>query len=203
MLYENYYHQTFEANRAQMLQNYAMANRWHPEMYANRKLTEKDKFELKCIFNDISMREMGLDITEEDRIYYKDDQEILVINGKYLKYSEDEFPKIMHDEIEFNLLENPRLMEFVFGHYMLKYAERKHITITSNQQTIIKGSDKGNFIVTYIEDESPHAETKEIISDAYVNESVRIFSLITKINHTSHLYNNLERFDIPIIRKGK
>ena len=201
-MYQNYYHTEFNNNR--MLRNMQnMVDARYAEILVNRRLTAEDKLRLKIDFNDISMREFGLDIDENDHIYDMDTETILVINDKFIKYSEDEFPVISHNEIDLNLIENPRLMEIIFGHFIVAYANRENLTITSNYQSNINGSDKGIFVVTYIKDDSVHAETQEIKSDAFVNESLRIFNLVTKINHRSHLYKDLSRFDIPIVRKGK
>ena len=46
-------------------------------------------------------------------------------------------------------------------------------------------------LIKYIE----NGKTKEIRSDDFMNECLRMFNLITKLNHTSHLYD-FEIFDI-------
>lgn len=153
--------------------------------------------EIKVNFNDISMRELRLDIDENDHIYDMDTESIYMIKEKYIKYSEDEYPNIMRDEIDMNLIENPRLMEILFGTWIVKWATRKQVEITSFYQSTIRGSNKGFFVMTYID---ANGETQEMKSDVYINESVRIFNLISKLNHTSHMYD-LTKLDIEIPRK--
>ena len=43
-------------------------------------------FELKMRFNDIMMQELGLDITEENYLYDIEEESILQISEKYIKY---------------------------------------------------------------------------------------------------------------------
>ena len=43
-------------------------------------------------------------------------------------------------------------------------------------------------------------EIKEIRSDGFENESVRIFNLICKINKTEHLYD-FNKFDVSVQKK--
>ena len=42
--------------------------------------------DLKCAFNDFCMRELKLDITDDDKVFYIDTNEILKYNDKFLKY---------------------------------------------------------------------------------------------------------------------
>lgn len=153
--------------------------------------------ELKINFNDITMRELKLDIDDNNHIYDMDTESVYMIKEKYIKYSEDEYPAIMRDEIDMNLIENPRLMEMLFGIWITKWAARKQVEITSFYQSAIRGSNKGFFVMTYI---ASNGETQEMKSDVFVNESVRIFNLISKLNHTSHMYD-LSELDIEIPRK--
>lgn len=154
--------------------------------------------EIKVNFNDISMRELGLDIDDNNHVYDMDTESIYTIKEKYIKYSEDEYPDIMKNEIDMNLIENPRLMEILFGMWIVKWASRKHVEVTSFYQSPIRGSNKGIFVMTYV---ASNGETKELKSDVYINDSVRIFNLISKLNHTSHMYD-LTKFDMEIPRKG-
>lgn len=152
--------------------------------------------ELKVNFNDISMRELGLDIDDNDHIYDMDTESIFMIKEKYIKYSEDEYPQIAKNEIELNLIENPRLMEILFGMWITKWASRKNVEVTSYYQSPIRGSNKGFFAITFLK----NGEMQEMKSEVFINESVRVFSLISKLNHTSRMYD-LSQFDIEIKRK--
>ena len=48
--------------------------------------------ELKINFNDITMRELKLDIDDNNHIYDMDTESVYMIKEKYIKYSEDEYP---------------------------------------------------------------------------------------------------------------
>lgn len=144
-------------------------------------------------FNDIVMRELGLDITDDDKVYDMDTNTILQFNEKFIIYSEVEFPALRADQIELNLLENSRLMHTLFGVYLNKYAMRKGIEVTSYYQssTTSNKSGSGYMAFTAIVN-GVNTETK---SDNFLNESVRAFNLICKLNGTSHLYD-FNMFDI-------
>ena len=155
--------------------------------------------EIKVNFNDIVMREFGLDINDDDHIYDMDTNEVYMIKEKYIKYSEDEYPVIGHNEMDMNLIENPRLMEILFGTWIVKkWGNRFGYHISSFSQNAIRGSTKGFFAMTYV----VNGENKEIKSDIFINESLRIFNLVCKLNHRDHMYDTTQ-FDIEIVRKDK
>lgn len=161
---------------------------------AKKKIT----FDLKVRFNDVVMREIGLDITDdEDYLYDIDSESILQIKGKYIKYFSEDYIILKHNEIEMNLIENPRLTELLVLPFINNYCDRIGVTFQSfSQSTIDKSNDNGIFSMTYIED----GKAKTISSDPYINESVRIFNLVCKINKTTNLYN-FDNFNIKIERK--
>lgn len=166
-------------------------------------MTKKEKefqklYELKVKFNDIAMRELGLDVDEYDHIFDMDTSSVYTIKEKFLKYSDDPYPTIMHNEIDFNLLENPRLFEMLFGLWIQRRAESKGIELRSYDQIQVQGSNRGYFIITYIVGEEP----REKKSNVFLNESLRVFNLICKLNHTEHIYKaKLDQFDIEIPKK--
>jgi hypothetical protein len=159
-----------------------------------RKLAEQ-MLELKIDFNDICMREMGLDITDNDYLYIMDSNTIIQIKEKFIKYSEYEFPILKHNEIDLNLIENPRLMETLTYMYLANRLVSS-IKIVSISQSPIMGTNKGCCILSY----EKNGEIKELRSDAYTNESIRIFNLICKVNKTDHLYD-FDKYDVPINKK--
>ena len=154
---------------------------------------KQNLFELKSRFNDIMMQELGLDITEDDYLYDIESQSILQISEKFIKYFEYENPIVRHNEIELNLLENPRLSETLVIPYLTKYCQDKGIIFHSVSQSPIDGSNKGVFVLSYMHT----GLVKEFKSDEFVNESVRIFNLVCKINKTCHFYD-FNKFDIEI-----
>lgn len=155
-------------------------------------------FELKSIFNDIVMREMGLDINDDNHVYNMDTNELFMIKDRYLKYLETEYDPIGHNEIELNLLENPRLMEILYGIWIQRRSAARGYEVTSYYLSNIRGSNKGFFVMTY----AVNGKSSETRSEVFVNESLRIFNMITKINHTAHMYD-FSRFDIEIPRKDQ
>ena len=155
---------------------------------------------IKNRFNDVVMRELGLGITEDDYIYDMDTETILQIKEKFIKYceyGEGEVPYLKHNEIEMNLLENPRLTETISFPYLYNYCERKGVTFhTISQVPADDGTDMGRCILSYISS----GQAFSVESDMFSNEAVRVFNLITKVNKTSHLYK-FEDFDIKIPKK--
>ena len=161
-------------------------------------MTKKEQkfFNLKLRFNDVVMRELGLDITDEGYLYDMDTESIFQIKEKFIKYVEDEYTTFRHNEIEMNLLENPRLTETIVLPYINHFCARKGIVMQSFSQSPIEGTNKGYFILSYISD----GTVKGLKSDAFVNESVRIFNFICKINKTANMYK-FNEYDVEIPRK--
>lgn len=194
----NLYHDEFERRRMQLLKQ----NMYQEAVYANRKLNKEEQMhEIKIDFNNIVLREFKLGLDDYDHLYDKETDSIYQISERYIKYSEDMVPMLHVNEIDFNVIENPRLMEILFGMWVSKWEQRNGTKVTSYYQSAIRGSKKGFFVLTYLVD----GATKEFKSDVFVNESMRIFNLVCKLNHTDHLYDRdiLNRLDIEIIRKGQ
>ena len=159
-----------------------------------RKLAEQ-MLELKIDFNDVCMREIGLGINDDDYVYIMDTMTLVQIKEKFIKYSEDQYPMLRRNEIDLNLIENPRLMETLTYMYLANRLVST-IRIVSISQNPIAGSRKGNCVLSY----EKLGEIKEIRSDGFENESVRIFNLICKINKTEHLYD-FNKFDVSVQKK--
>ena len=159
------------------------------------KKKQKEMFRLKLIFNDAFMRETGLDIDDNDHIYDMEKQSILQIKEKYLKYCDYEFPVLNHDEIDFNLIENPKLCETLALIWLTDHINNE---IVSLDQCLIPGSSKGYFVMSYLKD----GKVENMRSDAFLNESVRVFNLICKILKRDHLYD-FNSMDVEIERKDK
>ena len=160
-------------------------------------MTKKKKnelFKLMLIFNDAFMRETGLDIDDNDHVWNMETDSALVINEKFLKYRDYEFPVLNGNEIDFNLLENPKLCESIANMWLHDNINNE---ILSLDQCIIPGSSKGTFVLSYIK----NGKTEHIKSDPFLNESVRVFNLICKITKRTHLYD----FDVMdvVIEKDK
>lgn len=187
----NKYHAEFEQRRMNLLRQ----GMWKSAPYASKALKEDALIAIKIDFNDIAMRELGLGITDDDKdhVYDMDTNSILQLNGKFIKYSDAGFVDVRADEIDLNLIEDVRLFEKLFAIWAAKRIPK----MMSFSQDAIRGSNKGVFSIKY---EGDKGMAKEIKSDAFENESVRIFNAICKINHTAHIYK-LDRFDIKIPKK--
>lgn len=152
----------------------------------------------KINFNEVALRELGLNVDEDScYVYDPDDNSLYTIKGKYIKSSEDEYPVVKANEIDLNLIENPRLMEILFGMYIKKWAARKQVEVTSYYQSAINNSEEGFFVVTYVQ----NGQTSDIKSNIFRNQSVRILHLLAKLNHRARFYD-LSQFDIEIPKKG-
>jgi hypothetical protein len=161
-------------------------------------MAKKKKIDLdtKLRFNDIVMRELHLDLTEDDYLYDMTDMSIFQIKEKFIKYFDYEFPNPRHNEIEMNLIENPSLTETIALPFFTRYCERNNYIFHSIAHVPVKELGKTYFVLSYI----CEGKIKNEKSDNFVNESVSIFNLITKLNKTSHMYK-FDDFDIKIIRK--
>ena len=159
--------------------------------------------ELKWRFNDICMREMKLDVDENDYIVSSITDSVFTIKDKFLKYFEDEeYPILGYNEIEFNLLENTRLMEMMFGIWVKLYDVDHARKTIAYYQTNLSGSSKGFFTVTYLDNNDNKCH--ELKSKVFLNENLRIFHAISLLNHTEHLYEkSLSQFDINIYSKRR
>lgn len=158
------------------------------------KKKKNDLFKIALIFNDAFMRETGLDIDDNDHVYNMETDSALVIKDKFLKYRDYEYPVLNGNEIDFNLLENPKLCETLANMWL---HDNINNDILSLDQCAIPGSRKGAFVLSYLK----NGKIENIKSDAFLNESVRVFNLICKITKRTHLYD-FESMDI-IIEKDK
>lgn len=164
---------------------------------------EMELFELSVMFNDYAMRELGLDIDDGNHIYDADELSILQIDGKFIKYFDDIYDKeyLKSNEIELNLIDNPRLMEYLSIRYIRnKICEPKGVNFVSVSQEVAPGSDKGYFTLAY----ETSGQIKNKDSDSFVNESLRIFNLICKLNKTEHMYaSKMETLDKAFCKRRK
>jgi len=195
---QNFYHDEFERRRMEIIRQ----NMYYGAPFVFRKLTKEEMFhQAKLDFNDITLREFKLGLDDNDHVYDKETDTLYQISERFIKYSEEEIPLLHANEIDLNVIENPRLMEILFGMWATKWEKRNNAKVTAYYQSAIRGSKRGFFVMTYLSD----GINKEFSSNVFVNESLRIFNLVCKLNHTEHLYDEdtLKRLDIEIIRKGQ
>ena len=154
-----------------------------------------DLFKTMLIFNDAFMREIGLDIDDNDHVFNMETDSALVINDKFLKYRDYEYPVLNANEIDFDLLGNPKLCETLINMWLHDHVNND---ILSLDQCSIPGSTKGAFVMSYIKD----GKTEHLKSDPFINESVRVFNLLCKITKRTHLYD-FSSMDVVIERDKK
>lgn len=153
-------------------------------------ITENRAISLRIAFNDIAIRELGLEIDENsERIceICDDAINILQYNDKFLKYYEGPNTIVRHNEIELNLIDNSRLMQILFGRFIAKYSAVNNLDVLSYYLTTnnTMANNPGQFVCTV----EVAKKCTNIESDYFVNESVRILNLICKLNGTDSRYN--------------
>lgn len=147
---------------------------------------EQELFELRVQFNDYVLRELGLDIDDDNYVYDIEREQILQINGKFIKYTElitDSQYINKNKEIELNCIENAGLTEILAVRYIKYFCEKLGISLQSVSQECVNG-DNGYFSLAYIS--GGNILHKD--SDCFTNESLRIFNLVCKLNKTERLY---------------
>lgn len=159
------------------------------------KKKKDNLFKTMLIFNDAFMREVGLDIDDNDHVFNMETDSALVINEKFLKYRDYEYPVLNANEIDFDLLGNPKLCETLINMWLHDHINND---ILSLDQCIIPGSIKGTFVLSYIK----NGKTEQLKSDPFINESVRVFNLLCKITKRTHLYD-FNSMDVVIERDKK
>lgn len=156
--------------------------------------------DLREIFNDVCLREMGLDITNEGLVYDTESNTIMQFDGLFLKYCPSKYTIINQSlEVRFTLIENPKLMSMLASWYCTKELTKKGYKVLGLNQYIVNPQKYLGYVTLAIEPNSPamkyngqiaaYISVKDIASDSYVNESVRLLSLICKVNGTSEMYD--------------
>lgn len=147
--------------------------------------------ELRIRFNDICMRELNLDVTEDNQIFDIKTQSILEYkDGVTLVYYEQENQYLRPNQYAMNLLENPRLLNILTGIFLESYSKQYNVYFTSLYTTNVT-SITGYAACTKLE----NGVNKEIRSAIFMNESVRLLHLICTLKHTTNLYN-FNMFDV-------
>ena len=125
-------------------------------------------------FGDLTLRELGLEIDQNNYIVDQDTGNLLMFKDKKIKYNTDMVFRLNKDEISYDPLNNSRLMNHLFSYYASKLADEDSVYIGSYFNIPIKESDKSIMKVK--------TDTNIIKSEPYFNESVRIMDVICKIN---------------------
>lgn len=124
-------------------------------------------------FGDLTLREIGLDVNEDNHIVDEETGMPILMKGKFLKYNHGPAKRVTRDEINYDPLNNSKLMNMLFGYYSDKLESEGSrgidmcaSAITPNGKQVLKvktGDDS-------------------IQSNPYYNESVRLMDVICKLN---------------------
>lgn len=124
-------------------------------------------------FADLTLKEIGLDVDEDNHIIDEETGMPITAKGKFLKFNCGAVSRTTRDEINYDPLNNPKLMNFLFGYYSSKLeAEGSRgvdICYTTN------GPEDKQILNIKTGDDA-------LESEPYYNESVRIMDVICKLN---------------------
>lgn len=155
-------------------------------------------------FNDVCLREMNLDLTTDDLVYDVETESLLQCDGLFLKYCPSKYTIInKNKETRFDLIENPKLMTILTSVYCERQLNKRGIKILGLNQYITDKNTGYGYVslsleamkhLTYNGEIAGTWIVNDINSDNYINETVRLLSLVTKINGTDKMYS-LEALD--------
>lgn len=132
------------------------------------------------------MQEIGLDVDNKNHIIDQDTGNLIQYNGKNLKYTE-ESQSILRSEMEFNPIENPKLMSHLFSYYTNKIHEEdgRYVNIYYSVQDN-PNTKKG---AIELKEEKENISMK---SASYNNDSLKYMDLILQLNGED---SNLAEYD--------
>lgn len=154
--------------------------------------------ELREAFNDLCLREMGLDLTENDLVYDVESNTIMQFDGMYLRYCDSKYTIINEaTDIRFDLIDNAKLMNILASWYCSKeLAKRGYRVLGMNQYITNKNTYSGYLTLsiegsmgTYNGTAIGRVNLQDIRSGEFINESVRLLSLVCTINGTAEMYD--------------
>ena len=89
-----------------------------------QKIIQEIPENIKIAFNDFCIRELKLDVSDDDRLCRIDETDnsitLIKYNDKFLKCP-DEYTIIRGDELELNLLKNVRIMDSLLSSFLDEY----------------------------------------------------------------------------------
>jgi hypothetical protein len=142
-------------------------------------------------FNDIIMREIGLEIDDDLNIRDQDTGDLIQYKGKQVKLAEST-TRAAKNEIPFDPINNSQFMANMFGYYTQKlHAEDENLSVNIFYQT-----DKTEEGKSRIEAKvSDNGNNCTLSSKEYYNDSLKYAELISKLNG-----NNIDfsEIDAPI-----
>jgi len=145
-------------------------------------------------FGDLTLKEIGLDIDEDSHIVDEESGMPILVKGKYLKYNYGAVTRTTKDEINYDPLNNPKLMNFLFGYYSNKLEDEGLRGVDICVNTAGPG-DKQILKVKTGDD--------TLESNPYHNESVRIMDIICQINESGEDVSKFDFKSEPVVKKPK
>ena len=124
-------------------------------------------------FADLTLKEIGLDVDEDNHIVDEETGMPITAKGKFLKFNCGAANRTTRDEINYDPLNNPKLMNFLFGYYSSKLEAEGSRGVDICYTT--SGPEDKQILNVKTGDDS-------LESNPYYNESVRIMDVICKLN---------------------
>lgn len=142
-------------------------------------------------FNNKILQNIGLEIDEDNCIIDEETGDRLQIRGKYIK---TEVGEQDYNCIEYNPLENPTMMNKLFGYFLDKNEKETGVGTRVYSHSTTNKKEKGHVILIQ-EDETT------ITSGNYYNDSLKYADIIFKMNSAIKL-EDLRPLDAPIQTRG-
>ena len=145
-------------------------------------------------FGDLTLREIGLDIDQDNHIIDEESGMPIMMKGKFLKYNYGPVKRTTREEINYDPLNNPKLMNLLFGYYSSKLEAEGNSgidiyasSIASEDKQVLKVKTGGDTLG----------------SAPYHSESVRIMDIICQINESGEDVSEFDFKAEPINKKDK
>lgn len=145
-------------------------------------------------FSDLTLREIGLEVDANGHIVDEESGNPITMKGKYLKYNYGPVKRTSREEINYDPLNNPKLMNMLFCYYSNKL-ESEGSRGVDMYSTNLFGEDK---VVL-----KAKVGDNTIQSEPYLNESVRIMDVVLKMNDSTEDISVYDAVTEPIVAKKR
>lgn len=144
-------------------------------------------------FGDLTLKEIGLDIDEDNHIIDEESGMPIMMKGKFLKFNCGPANRTTKDEINYDPLNNPKLMNFLLGYYSDKLESEGSRGVDICFSTV--GPEEKQILKVKTGDDT-------LESNPYHNESVRIMDIICQLNESEQDVSKYDSKPEPLV-KGK
>lgn len=140
-------------------------------------------------FGDLTLKEIGLDVDEDNHIVDEESGMPILMKGKFLKYNYGPVKRTTKEEINYDPLANPKLMNLLLGYYSSKLESEGSRGVDICSSTI--GPEDKQILKIKTGNDT-------IESAAYYNESVRIMDVICQINESGEDVSKYDSKPVPV-----